>query len=80
MRLSVLEQGLRPLQKLQLAVMRRVIGRSPDPVTMMSYRRELFGKHLGEAFQASMRGSKEWTLAELEIFAAFVSKLNQCFY
>ena len=80
MRLSVLEQGLRPLQKLQIAAMRTVMGRTPAPVVMMSYRRELFGKHLGEAFQVSMRGSKEWTLAELEVFAAFVSKLNQCLY
>jgi len=27
-----------------------------------------------------MRDGKHWTLGELELFAAFVSKLNQCEY
>jgi len=80
MRLSVLERGLRPLQKLQLALIRRLAGRVPAPLVVMSYRRDLFGKHMSDAFQAAMRGKKEWSVAELEIFAAFVSKLNQCVY
>jgi hypothetical protein len=33
---------------------------------------------LSEALQDVMRGPSEWPVAERELFAAFVSSLNQC--
>jgi hypothetical protein len=46
--------------------------------TMLQYRPELFGAPFSEALQDLMRGPSEWTVAERELFAAFVSSLNQC--
>ena len=42
------------------------------------YRPELFGRPFSEFLQEVMKGRSEWTEAERELFAAFVSKLNQC--
>jgi hypothetical protein len=80
MRLSILDHGHRPLQKLKFGLIRSLAGRAPPPVLMMSYRRDLFGKHLGECFAEAMREAAEWTIFELEIFAAFVSRRNQCLF
>jgi len=80
MRLSVLDHGHRPLQKLKLGLIRLLAGRTPPSVLMMSYRRDLFGKHLGACFEEAMREATEFTIFELEIFAAFVSKQNQCLF
>jgi hypothetical protein len=46
--------------------------------TMMQYRPELFGGPFSDALQEVMRAPSEWTVAERELFAAFVSSLNQC--
>lgn len=81
MRLRVLESGHRPVQKLLLGLIRAASsGQVPGPILLMSYRRELFGKQLAACFQQAMRNATRWRKAELEIFAAFVSKLNQCRY
>jgi len=44
----------------------------------LSHRRELFGKYLAACFQQGMRGAQEWSVGEVELFAAFVSQLNAC--
>jgi hypothetical protein len=44
----------------------------------LRYRSELFGRPLGELLQQVMKGPSEWTEAERELFAAFVSVRNQC--
>jgi len=81
MRLEILENGHRPLQKVILSFIRTISGgHAPGPILVMSYRRELFGKQLAACFQEGMRGAKEWTLGEVELFAAFVSQLNECKY
>jgi hypothetical protein len=49
-----------------------------DVVRMLSYRPELFGRPFSEALQDVMRGPSEWSVAERELFAAFVPSLNQC--
>ena len=79
-RLRVVEDGHRPLQKLQLGIMRAVTGRVPPPILVMSYRRDHFGKWMAACFQESMRMATEWSTGETELFAAFVSQLNQCVY
>ncbi len=49
-----------------------------DVRRMLGYRPELFGQPFSEALQDVMRGPSEWTVAERELVAAFVSSLNQC--
>jgi hypothetical protein len=44
----------------------------------LHYRPELFGEPYSNALDAAMRGPSDWTAAERELFAAFVSSLNQC--
>lgn len=80
MRLSVVEHGHRPLQKVQLAIIRALVGHVPGPILVMSYRKELFGKQFAACLQRGMRGTGAWTDGEREVFAAFVSKMNDCGY
>jgi hypothetical protein len=47
---------------------------------MLRYRTELFGRPFSEALQDVMRGPSDWSVAERELFAAFVSSLNQCVF
>ena len=42
------------------------------------YRRHLFGAPHSAHTQVVMRGPSEWSIGERELFAAFVSRLNQC--
>ena len=42
------------------------------------FRPELFGEPISAYFQEVMKGPSDWSEAERELFAAFVSKLNQC--
>ncbi len=49
-------------------------------IVLMSYRRDLFGKQMAECFHEGMRASTEWSIGEVELFAAFVSSLNKCKY
>jgi len=44
----------------------------------LRYRPELFGEPVSAYFQEVMKGPSDWSEAERELFAAFVSKLNQC--
>jgi hypothetical protein len=44
----------------------------------LRYRPELFGEPVSAYFQEVMKGPSEWTEAERELFAAFVSAQNQC--
>jgi hypothetical protein len=44
----------------------------------INYRPELFGRPFSAALDIAMRGPSDWTAAERELFAAFVSSLNQC--
>jgi len=80
MRLGILDRGHAPLQKVLLWVMNAISGRTPGPILLMSYRPHLFGKHFAAAVHEAMRGPSDWTFGERELFAAFVSRLNQCVY
>jgi hypothetical protein len=42
------------------------------------YRPELFGRPFSAALDVAMRGPSDWSAAERELFAGFVSSLNQC--
>jgi hypothetical protein len=46
----------------------------------LNYRPELFGRPFSAALDLAMRGPSDWSAAERELFAAFVSSLNQCLF
>ncbi|HSD88325.1 MAG TPA: hypothetical protein VLB44_12445 [Kofleriaceae bacterium] len=79
MRLDVLDGG-HTLGKKALFVMIRMMTRVPVPdvVKTLMYRPEFFGTPAGKMFQAAMRGPSEWTVAEREMMASYVSKVNEC--
>ena len=79
-RLTVLEQGHTPEAKAAIEEVRAESGFVSDVRLMLMYRPELFGRPFSEALQEVMRGDSEWTVAERELFAAFVSAQNQCVF
>lgn len=81
MRLQVLNNGYRPLQRLILNLMRLLSGgQVAGTILVLSYRRELFGEHIARCFREGMRQAHSWSVGDLELFAAFVSHLNECQY
>jgi hypothetical protein len=77
-RLKKVETGHRLGKKLMLGMIRLFMGEAPDVVRMLMYRPELLGNRLNAVTQAAMRGESEWSVGERELFAAFVSRQNQC--
>ena len=79
MRLDILDHGHSRLQKLQLALIRKMMGGTlPGPIPALSYRAGFFGKEFNDLVQLALRGTKYWHKAEAELFAAFVSMNNRC--
>jgi putative intracellular protease/amidase len=56
------------------------VGHAPGVVRTLLYRKDFFGRPFSELTQQVMRGPSPWTVGEREIFAAFVSRLNQCVF
>ena len=46
----------------------------------LSYRPALFGYPFSAYLQEVLRGPSDWSVGERELFAAFVSRTNQCSY
>jgi hypothetical protein len=81
MRLGNVERGDGLGDKLLFALIRVASGfRAPDVVRTLKYRPTLFGGLHARHTQAVMRGPSDWTVGERELFAAFVSRLNQCVF
>ena len=79
MRVRAVEHHHRLSQKVKLALIRLLSGRRvPDVVKTLMYRPEFFGRPQCEWTQAVMRGPSAWSVGERELFAAFVSRQNQC--
>ena len=79
MRLACVESGHDPREAAALDAMRAATGREPvDVLKTLHYRPELFGRAFSDALDAAMRGPSDWSAGERELFAAFVSSLNQC--
>jgi hypothetical protein len=79
MRLKNVKSGHRLAEKLKLFFINLLMrGKLPDVVRTLLYRPELFGRPFSAALQEVMRGPSEWSVGERELFAAFVSRKNQC--
>ena len=80
MRLQKVHSGHHLADKAMLGLMRVVMGHAPGVVRTLRYRKEYFGRAFSELTQQVMRGPSPWSVGEREIFAAFVSRLNQCVF
>jgi hypothetical protein len=67
-----------PEMQAQIDALQERDGYVSDISLALRYRPELFGRPFGELLQDVMKGPSEWTEAERELFAAFVSAQNQC--
>lgn len=76
MRLEILEK--KAPWPLKLA--RRLIGVTPGPPAVLKYRPGFFGRHYAAIVREALAGDGEWNKGEVELFAAFVSDLNECHY
>lgn len=79
MRLEVLDRGHTFGRKALLGFI-KMVSRMPvaDVVKTLLYRPEFFGAPMGVVFQEAMRGPSEWAIAEREMMASYVSKVNDC--
>ena len=79
MRLRSLENGHEPGEASVLDAIRERRGAEPpDVLKTLHYRPEIFGRPYSDALDQAMRGTSDWSAGERELFAAFVSSLNQC--
>jgi hypothetical protein len=67
-----------PAMAARIAELQERDGYVSDISRALRFRPELFGEPFGELLQEVMKGPSEWTEAERELFAAFVSLRNQC--
>ena len=67
-----------PEMRERIAELQERDGYVSDISRALRYRPELFGEPFGRLLQEVMKGPSEWTEAERELFAAFVSLRNQC--
>jgi hypothetical protein len=80
MRLKKVHRGHRLRDKVMFRLMRAVMGHAPGVVRTLRYRKDFFGHPFSELTQQVMRGPSPWSVGEREMFAAFVSRLNQCVF
>ena len=81
MRLSKVESGHRPPQKLLLGFSSLITLSAPmDVVRVFMYRPEYFGRTFCELAHVMLRGPSDWSVGERELFGAFTSSLNSCVF
>jgi hypothetical protein len=81
MRLARVEHGHRWYVRAFFALARRMLGHEPpDIMKALYYRPGLFGMRFCALTQEVMRGESPWSVGERELFAAYVSSLNQCVF
>lgn len=81
MRLKKVAHGHTFGQKIVLRLIGAMSGfTAPDVIKTLFYRKAFFGKPQSALTQLVMRGPSDWTVGERELFAAFVSRLNQCVF
>jgi hypothetical protein len=80
MRLDVVDHGHAPAEAaiLEQIAQARGLPSASGVLKTLYYRPELFGRPFSAALDAAMRGPSDWSAGERELFAGFVSSLNQC--
>ena len=79
MRLGCLEDGHEPGEARVLDLIRTERGAEPpDVLKTLHYRPELYGRPFSDTLELAMHGPSDWSVGERELFAAFVSAVNQC--
>jgi uncharacterized peroxidase-related enzyme len=77
MRLEVLNSGFRPATKLLFALIRLFTGQPlPDAAKLVFYRPDFYGARAKEFTHEAMRGQSDWSVADRELMAAYVSTVN----
>jgi len=78
MRPEVLNRGYGPGAKLLFALI-RLFSRHPvpDAAKLVFYRPDFYGSRAKEFTHEAMRGPSAWSLADRELMAAYVSKVNE---
>jgi uncharacterized peroxidase-related enzyme len=77
MRLEILNRGYSFGTKALFALIRIFSGRPvPDAAKLVHYRPDFYGAI--KLTHEAMRGPSQWSVAERELMAAFVSKTNEC--
>lgn len=77
MRLEILKSGYRPGTKALFAIVRAFSGRPlPDAAKLTFYRPDFYGARAKRFTQEAMRGTSDWSVADRELMAAFVSSAN----
>jgi uncharacterized peroxidase-related enzyme len=78
MRLDVLNRGYSPGTKALFALIRLMSGRPvPDAARLVFYRPGFYGAQAKKFTHEAMRGPSAWPVADRELMAAFVSKVNE---
>ena len=78
MRLQAVERGHRWKERLILGIVRRTMGEATDVQRVLFHRPEFLGRPLGTITHHAMRLEGDWSIAERELFAAYLSKQNRC--
>jgi hypothetical protein len=80
MRLDVVDHGHAPAEAaiLDQIAQARGLPTASGVLKTLYYRPELFGRPFSAALDVVMRGPSDWSAGERELFAGFVSSLNQC--
>ncbi|MFI6871588.1 carboxymuconolactone decarboxylase family protein [Nocardia sp. NPDC050406] len=79
MRLEILDSGYRRRTKALFALIRLFSGQPvPDAAKLVFYRPDFYGDRAKEFTHEAMRGPSDWSVADRELMAAYVSKANEC--
>jgi AhpD family alkylhydroperoxidase len=77
-RLDILNRGYRPSTKLLFALIRLLTGHPvPDAAKLVFYRPDFYGAPAKEFTHQAMRGPSAWSVADRELMAAYVSRVNE---
>lgn len=79
MRLEILNKGYSIATKLLFSLI-KAISRYPlpDAAKLGFYRPDFYGTPMKKFTQRAMRGPSSWPIADRELMAAYISKLNEC--
>ena len=79
MRLKILDSGHGLGTKALFALIRAASRQQVlDVIKLVKYRPDFYGTPMSEVTQEAMRGGSPWSVADRELMAAFIAKINQC--